>query len=445
MRLPLLPGLLEDHHEQALRARQRRARIAADPGQTLRALEVMDRTIDRSILAAGFYGRDAHALFAARRAAPPRALPPALVREQRSAAVFLELALAVQARSPDLLDQVRARWPEEPRAALEALWFFPIPGGVFGSDQRHVHAVFEAAASSDPGWMPLAIQLAGLCDVKALAPRLAHISEDPQLRNAACVALARMGQAPPPAALSALVREAREAPSSEARAACLEVFAANPALAGDPILAPLLADPPAEDDAHLAWAIAASRHPRETCDAALSRPDVPASLRLRVAALTGHPDAVIFACAGMTAHEGPLTPAERDVLELSLGLTPAEARQEPCDEEARSSALRALLLRALRKAHVPLRNDADRCPWIAEEILASPASRAVRLRAGAAFPSAPPPLGAATLEVTHPLRRWLHVERAVLAGHPVGLQVNDVFRRQRLALMIAQASDELRD
>ena len=48
--------MLAQHYGQAQRARQRRVMIADHPGQNLRALEVMDNTIDRMILACSLYG-----------------------------------------------------------------------------------------------------------------------------------------------------------------------------------------------------------------------------------------------------------------------------------------------------------------------------------------------------------------------------------------------------
>jgi hypothetical protein len=66
LRLPSLPGMLAQHYGQAQRARQRRVMIADHPGQNLRALEVMDNTIDRMILACSLYGSEASDYFDAR-------------------------------------------------------------------------------------------------------------------------------------------------------------------------------------------------------------------------------------------------------------------------------------------------------------------------------------------------------------------------------------------
>jgi hypothetical protein len=89
LRLPPLPGMLAQHYGQAQRARQRRVMIADHPDQNLRALEVMDNTIDRMILACSLYGSEASDYFDAQLAAAKPGTPAL------AASVFMRLALAV--------------------------------------------------------------------------------------------------------------------------------------------------------------------------------------------------------------------------------------------------------------------------------------------------------------------------------------------------------------
>lgn len=435
MRLPLLPGLLEDHHGQALRARRRRVLIADHQDKNLRALEVMDAAIDRAILAASLYGRAAHDYFDAQIAASEG--------DAREASVFLRLALATHTGTATLPQLALTYWPDHRRAVLEALWFFPVPRGSFDADRRHVVALFEAAASTRPELLPLALELAGRTDARQLAPRMTSLLADPRWAPIVRLALTRMGYATEPSRVDA---RAAEEPMPEAdRGLHAEIIAADPRQAHEQLLAQLLAEEPAPTGLNVAWAIMAARAPRRIHDHAMTREDVSAPLRLRVLALTGYADGLVLACAAMAQRPGPVSAAERDVLELALGATPVEARVEPGDLPGKSRALRALLLRALRSAHVPIHNDADRGPWSTESILASPGPTTVRLREGAALVPGVPPLGAPVLEVTHQLRQWLYIERAVLAGHAFSLSASDVFRRQRTALMVAQAVDVLRN
>jgi hypothetical protein len=69
----------------------------------------------------------------------------------------------------------------------------------------------------------------------------------------------------------------------------------------------------------------------------------------------------------------------------------------------------------------------------------------VRVRAGLRITQDVPALGAATYRVTHGLRQWLYVERAVYGKHAFALSAHDVSRRQELALMVADFVDEMRD
>jgi hypothetical protein len=143
--------------------------------------------------------------------------------------------------------------------------------------------------------------------------------------------------------------------------------------------------------------------------------------------------------------KGCITPAEADLLQLVLGEVPIAARCEPNDQTEKSYALRELLLRVFQQAHIAVNNDADSCPWKLDLILADREQAAsVRIRDGKRMTTQLPPLNHQVSKVTHGLRQWLYIERAILGQHPLALSAYDVSRRQETAMMIAEVVDELR-
>jgi hypothetical protein len=199
-------------------------------------------------------------------------------------------------------------------------------------------------------------------------------------------------------------------------------------------------------EADVAWAILACRYPRQTFLYAMSDDELNPAIKVRLAALTGYPDWVLALCAELAQREGCITPAEADVLNLALGGVPVEARADPNDQAAKSHALRQLLLQVFQHAHIPVRNDADCCPWQPELILADPQQAAnIRLRNARRMTNTLPALGAAVRRVTHGLRQWLFIERALLGQHALALSAYDISRRQELAMMVAEVADELQD
>jgi hypothetical protein len=470
--------MLAQHYGQAHRTRQRRVMIADHPGQNLRALAVMDNAIDRLILASSLYDDQASQYFAAQLAAAKPGTPAL------AAAVFLRLALAVQHTEPApyqintaspsreiesgqacerVIELAEQFLPSHPREVLEALWFFPMPTTRISAGTQHIARLFERAKAR-PHLLPLALELAGRCDVKALHTPITALLEQSAWAAAAMLALARMGQ---PLNLEhlAMLALGKSTASNEPdathathathawRDVYLNLVACQPRLAQDATLAELIQRFP--NQVEVAWAILAVRHPRYTLEQALAQPALAAPLRLRVVAQTGYPDAVIHALAPLAETEKPASPGQRDLLATVLGNIPAEVRAEP-DAKAgadaksvaidnKSASLRRLLLRTLRAAHVPIQNDAELGPWLPQQILqalpADAAASTARLRTGALFPlnatQSPPPLGAAVLDYTHAMRQWAYIERAELTGLPLALSALDVFRRQQLALMIA--------
>lgn len=453
--------MLAQHYGQAHRARQRRVMIADHPGQNLRALAVMDNTIDRMILACSLYGSEASGYFDAQLTASKPGTPAL------AASVFMRLALAVHFTRQSghetetacaLVCELAGQFvPSHPREVLEALWFFPLPTTRMSGGTLHIVRLF-AYAQTRPNLLPLALELAGRCDVKALQTPIIALLEQANWAAAAMLALARMGQALNLEHLAKLaLDESAESTAPDApnawRDVYLNIIACQPRLAQDATLAELIRRFPNQVEA--AWAILAVRHPRYTLEQALVQTALAPELRLRVIAQTGYPDAVINALAPLATSDQPASPAQRDLLAVVLGGIPVEARAEPdakADAAAKasaigikSSALRRLLLRALRTAHVPIQNDAGLGPWQPQQILQTlqpdAAAATARLRAGALFPQNaaqnPPPLGVAVPDYTHALRQWAYIERAELTGLPLALSALDVFRRQQLAFMIA--------
>lgn len=437
-RLPPLSGLLDDTLDQALRARRRRVMIADNPGLNLGALRVPDNTLDRLLQSAALYGADAARQLDARIAESGGAA--------RDAAIFFRIALAVQTRDPALFDLAASHAAQSARAVRDAYWFYPVPVGTFADDSSHIVALFERSAA-DTGLRLLALELAGKRDVKALRPQIEALLSEPQWTAQAHFALSCMGAATD--ATRRYVQACLSSQDSARRKIAMELIAVEPRLADDAMLRLALkgqsSDVDNADAADAAWAIGATRDPRQVYQHAAASKDLPDALVLRIVALTGYIDGIIGACAAMAGADGPVTPAQADVLELALGGVPVEARCEPNQRAAKAGALRALLLRVCRHNHIALRNDADLCAWDVQAILAKPEQAAtLRLRNGLALAAGAPALGRAVTEVTHALRGWLYIERAALGQHAFALAPLDVARRQELAMMAAQFADDMR-
>jgi hypothetical protein len=449
-RLPPLPGLLADLLDQAIRTRQRRVMVDDHPGQSLAALKVMDAAIDRALVAASLYGSEA--LREAQQRITQHSGPDA--RGKRAAALFVGVALAVQMQTADVNETVlRHALHAEPAGELtsalmgavhDALKFYPVPNGDFGDHVTHLVSLF-VFAKSHPDLMPLALKLVGERDIQSLRKGvLACLAPPtpPAWTPWAHYALACMGFADEDT--RQFVDQGLNSGDPSQLEAALRVCAVDSRLASDRALELGLRAPAASADT--AWAVLACRYPRRVLDYAFAMPELDVAVKVRLVALTGFMDAAIAVCGELAQREGSVTPAEADVLELVLGHVPVEARTQPNDRAAKSAALRALVLQVCRQAHIAVRNDADQVAWQVEKILADRAQAAlVRVRAGLRITQDVPALGAGTLRVTHGLRQWLYVERAVYGKHAFSLSAHDVSRRQDLALMVADFADEVRD
>jgi hypothetical protein len=431
-RLAPIPGLLEELLDQGVRARQRRNFTADHPAQNLAALRVPDAAIDRVLQATAIYGMEAVPLLNQRIAEASG--------NARDAAVFLRIAFAVQTGEADMVEQVAQYHNDHPRAVHEALRFFPVPQNKLADDHSHIISLFEYSQDHE-ALAALAIRLAGERDVKALRSAIEPLFENPNLATEVHFALACMGTASQ--AEIAFVQQCLQSDDPARITEGLRVCAVDTRLADGQDLKhaiDILAH-----QADIAWAILACRYPRQTFVYAMSDDELDTAVKIRLAALTGYVDGVVALCIELAQREGCVTPAEADVLELALGGIPMEVRCEPNDQAAKSHALRQLLIQVCQRAHIAVHNDADRCPWQSELILADPEQAAsVRLRNGQRMPQGLPPLGHAAFQVTHGLRQWLFIERALLGQHALALSAFDVSRRQELAMMIAGVADELR-
>jgi hypothetical protein len=433
LRYAPIPGLLEELIDQGLRARQRRNFTVDHPAQTLAALRVPDGAIDRAVHAATLYGAEAIPLLDQRIAEASGGT--------QDAAIFLRIAFAVQIGEEDIVDLVVRYWTDHPHAVHEALRFFPIPHNRLQDDSSHIITLFEQT-QQDKALASLAIRLAGERDVKALREAIELLIEDPYLAADAHFALACMGHATQTQA--SFVQQCLQSDDPTKISEGLRICAVDTRLVDTHDLKNAI-DVMAHE-ADVAWAILACHYPRQTFLYAMGEDEQNPALKVRLAALAGYPDWVVALCGELAQREGCITPAEADVLNLVLGKVPVEARTEPNDTAAKSRALRQLLLQVFQQAHVAVHNDADRCPWQVDLILADLEQAAsIRLRNGKRMTKTLPVLGQAVFRVTHPLRQWLYIERALLGQHALALSAHDVSRRQELAMMIAEVADELQD
>jgi hypothetical protein len=431
-RLAPMPGLLEDLLDQGIRARQRRNFIADHPGQNFAALRVTDASIDRTLLAASVYGIEVGPLLDQRISQSSG--------DERDAAVFLRIAFAVQTGESGLFQLVEEHLADHPRAVHEAMRFYPVPSNKLGDDPGHIVSLFERSKAHKT-LAPLAVRLAGERDVKGLRQSIEPLLEAPDLAADAHYALACMGFAEQ--ASANFVQRHLESKDPNLLAVGLRICAVDPKLSNSHALKHALDIIP--DQADAAWAILACHFPRQTLDYAVNSTSMDLALKIRLAAFTGYADGAVALCLSLAEREGCVTPAEADLLLLVLGEVPLEARSEPNDQPTKSRALRELLLRVFEQAHIEVNNDADRCPWKLDLILANrDHASSIRIRNGKRMPTEFPSLDPQVMNVTHGLRQWLYIERAILGQHPFALSAYDVSRRQEMAMMIAEVTDELR-
>jgi tellurite resistance protein len=436
--LPPLSSLLDDTIDQAIRKRQRRVLVIDSADRNLAALQVVDTDLDQIVRGFSLYGKDAAHQLDAR--------IDGLKGAAQEAAIFLRIALAIQtgdAASSTLANQFAEQFAEQSgviRAIADAYRFYPVPVGPFGDNSAHIVDLFKRSQSASSTRM-LALELAGKRDVKQLRPDIEALLDDNVHMPLAHYALACMGVADE--RTKAFVLSALRSDAKQFRQLALGCAAADPRLIADAALYDAIAAKPNDSDA--AWAILAVRDPRKLFEYAQSRTDLSESLMLRVVALTGYMDGIVAVCAAIAASDKPVTPAQADVLHLALGSVPVAARAKPNQPEEKSKAMRELILRVCRAAHIPVCNDADIGPWDVDAILVQPErTAAVRLRGGKALSDAVPSFHQSAFLVTHALRDWLYIERATAGKHALALTASDVARRQELAMMVGEMVDDIR-
>lgn len=431
-RLAGMPKLLENTIHRGLRARRRRVLTAAHEGKSLAALAVCDEQLDQSVRSAAIQYHDAVALLERLLAEPA----PAALDEL----CFLRLALAIQSNDPDWFGLVRQFLPKAPSAVRDALWFFPASADVFPQVAPHVGELFRHARQH-PELQRLALELVGRTDARSLAPEVAqllHHTDLPDIRALAHWTLSCLGQ--PLDSTRQFVAEGLRSDDRRQQADALTVVRVAPHLAADDLLQRYLE----VNEPSWAWPVLLARAPRRTCDRLLQHDDLAPADRLRVLAIAGYLDGIVDALARMAQDEGPVTPEQADLLLVTLGEVPVEARCRPSDAEAKARALRNALLGLCRRWHVGLTNDADRCEWSVHQLFSDPAkARSLRFRDGHALPNGVPRLSPVMLQLTHPMRQWLYIERASLGRHALSLDALDVTRRQVSALSVAEFADDM--
>lgn len=428
-RLPVSRSPVPDTIEQALRARRRRVQAAEHAGKTLAALAVSDNRIDQALRSIAVLAGEARELLDAKLAA---AAGPAF-----DDAAFLRLALAIQSKEPGWLRLVEQLHGRAPRAVRDALWFFPASLDTFPLAADHVVELFWHALERLE-LLPLALELVGRCDLRHLANDvrpLTHSAEFSPLAHWVLLCLDAAGEPTERFLCEGLLSEDRDA-----QVQAMAMVRVAPHLPHDEWLMPFLG----REEPFWAWPVMVARHPRRLCDMLAQHTALSEEDRLRVLAVGGYLDCVVEACRGFAAQPDALTPEQADLLMLTLGEVPMEALVRPNDIHAKAQALRAALLRVCRRLHIGVTNDADRCAWDVEQIFSEPAkARAIRLREGRVHSSPVPNLGTSLTQLTHPLRQWLYIERAVAGGHVLTLDALDVCRRQMLALTVSDFLHEL--
>jgi hypothetical protein len=437
-RLPPLSALLDDTIDQAIRKRQRRVLIIDSPDRNLAALQVVDTDLDQIVRSLTIYGKDAAYQLDAR--------IESLTGAAQEAAIFLRVALAIQTHDA-ALSALASRYTEQfadrvgvIRSIGDAYRFYPIPVGPFGDNNTHIVDLFKRNPP-DSGLSMLALELAGKRDIKQLRPDIEVLLDNGTHAPLAHYALACMGVAGE--RTKTFIQSALRSDTEQIRRLALGCVAADPRRGDDATLYEAIAAKPDGSDA--AWTILATSNPRKLFDYAKSRKDLSESLMLRIVALTGYMDGIVQICASIAASDKPVTPAQADVLHLALGSVPVAARANPNQPEEKSRALRELILRVCRTAHIPVCNDADIGPWDVDTVLAQPErTAAVRVRGGKALHDVVPSFTQSAFLVTHALRDWLYIERAATGKHALALTASDVARRQELAMMIGELVDDLR-
>jgi hypothetical protein len=372
MPLDLLPGLLEESLEHAARAWQRRSLVANNPRFNLRALSVMDEAVDRAVMSTRFYGEYAKRFLDAQvELGDP---------EMLDAWHFLRLAHSLQVHSPDAILIAESITASHPLLVRDAYWHYPVPASLWLASADHALPLLEVA--SEP-LLRVGIEIAGLVDARAAQKALSQLVERERYTADALLALARQGVEHPRHAKAVKDTVASTDPTEREWGLRVAVtLGKNEWLKPyDTIVARI------GPENSLAWCAWACLQPRRAADASLQNLELAPHIRFGVAAITGYVDALIPLLASTAQSETNAEPYECDLMYLVLGMVPMEATVVPQDREAKSIALKELLVRVLRESHITLNNEANKTQgdniWDTDAIVHDVKSqREVRVREG---------------------------------------------------------------
>ncbi|MGL5001674.1 MAG: hypothetical protein ACRDAM_01910, partial [Casimicrobium sp.] len=282
------------------------------------------------------------------------------------------------------------------------------------------------------------VEGAGLIDARAAQKKLTQLVEHEAYAADALLALARQGAEHPRHAKA--VKEAMTSSDIKQREWGLRIAVT---LGKTEWLKPYesLVERLGDENA-LAWCAWACVQPRIAADAILRRTELSPQIRFDVAAITGYVDCLIPLLASIAQSENNAEAYECDLMYLVLGLVPMEATVIPQDRDAKSKALKSLLIRTLRESHISLQNEANKTVgddvWNIDAIVHDvKGQRDIRMREGSRLKPGVQAFPKTLADLTHPLRDWIYRERAIISRKPLSLAAEDISRRQVDAAMLA--------
>ncbi|WP_049791136.1 hypothetical protein [Paracidovorax avenae] len=435
---PPLPGMLPRQMGIAIRAYGRRAGLLRG-GHTVRALKAVDQRLDALLAVCRYYGPAC--LDAAAEAA---AAAPA---EDQTGAAFVRTMLS-EHHEPDAgarLALIEALLAEHPDAVGDALWFHGKPD-----------TCARLLSAANPVLRDCGVQLAGRLALPVQADAVYAAARNGADQDACLLACAGMDALPPRAeerwaevlqgqdlsrqitALRALAITGGQRLAAEVRSYITRITAPDgPNEQSHPVGWALAAD--------AAMALWAAREPDAALDAVVGGLRVPNDTALRVVALTGKARGLLPVLDFIERQDRPVSPAERDVLQLVFGQVPPElANTQGASPQARQGALRALACGVFA---------ANGCTGLAPEDVTSWADPAMKERLWAlepvrlrgARPWSPRACLEQAFDVGHTLRRWLYTEHARYGTRCFPLQPEDLATRQMAAVEAVQLIASLED
>lgn len=441
--MPSRETLIDALLDETVRARRRRLNVTRALDVRFLGLKTVDSKLDRNIRALAVFGDDA--LHAATQKLAGLTHAPTV-----DALVHVLAACAAQAASTadhhELLEQLHNLYAKNHRSALrDAWWFYPISRRAFDLHMQRVANMLQSRQMLEHQLM--ATELAGRLGMLGCGPQIIDLlsqTPDNPLHRSGELALCRMGIAPNtlPQRIQSLMQGGTTdvwhalrliASSGQAEGASIDQLL-NWAQSSEQALS------------RLAWCLATISNPSAAHEASINNSVMDPALRTRVLALAGFPSGLIAIVRSLTEQNTPATPAQIDALAVFLGDVPMELSADPVDPVKREEALRAAVLKTLRMAHIPVRNEAKVCEWSADVMLAEPHSpRSRRLRYGTAVrpkEGGGVALSTTVLQMGSLMRQALYIEQSVQAGRPIGAGLS-AYASSRLQLDVIGISDWL--